>query len=167
MARESRVLKVGDQAPAFALPDPLTGNVVRLANFLGKPLLLYFGRGTWCPTCRQWMDAMQRSAPELERRGARAICVMAQNPASMKAFLAAKRYPFPVLADADREVVKEYGVYVRANFESIHIARPSNFVLDAAGTIRFLHIASVQFEFASLPEILAVLDGAATAGRSS
>ena len=47
------------------------------------------------------------------------------------------------------------GVYVRANFESINIARPANFVLDAAGTIKFMHIASVQFEFASFDDIFA------------
>jgi hypothetical protein len=44
-------------------------------------------------------------------------------------------YTFPVLADADRAVVKAYGVYVRANLESINIARPANFVLDGNGVI--------------------------------
>jgi len=161
LARESKVLKVGDKAPEFALANPLTGEVIRLADLLGKPLLLYFGRGTWCPTCRQWMDRIRNSVAELERRGARAVCVMPQNPASMKRFLEAKRYPFPVLADDTREVVRQYGVYVRANLESINIARPSNFVLDPSGTIRFIHIASIQFEFASFPEILAALDGSA------
>lgn len=158
LARESKVLKVGDTAPEFALPNPLTGESLRLADLLGKPLLLYFGRGTWCPTCRQWMDTIQKNTAELEKRGAGAVCVMPQNPASMKPYLEAKRYPFPVLADAARDVVKRYGVYVRANFESINIARPANFVLDLTGTIRFIHIASVQFEYASFPDILAMLD---------
>lgn len=158
MARENKVLKVGDRAPDFALPDPLTGGVTQLADLLGKPLLLYFGRGTWCPTCRQWMDKLQTNIEELETRNARMVTIMAQNAAGMKAFLETKRYPFPVLADATREVAKQYGVYVRANLESINIARPANFVLDAQGTIRYLHVASVQFEYASLPEILATLD---------
>ncbi len=158
MARESRVLRLGDNAPEFALPDPLTDEVVRLADLRGKPLLLYFGRGTWCPTCRQWMDTLQRNTAEFASRHARVVCIMAQNPASMRPYLEAKRYPFPVLADAAREVVKEYGVYVRANFESINIARPANFVLDAAARIRFIHISSIQFEYASLPEILKALD---------
>lgn len=47
MARESKVLKVGDVAPDFHLPDASTGEGVELRSLLGRPLLLYFGRGTW------------------------------------------------------------------------------------------------------------------------
>lgn len=47
MVRESKVLKVGDRAPDFRLPDALTGQEVVLEELLGRPLLLYFGRGTW------------------------------------------------------------------------------------------------------------------------
>ncbi|MCX6101069.1 MAG: peroxiredoxin family protein [Candidatus Bipolaricaulota bacterium] len=158
MARENKVLKVGDRAPDFALPDALTGETVRLADLLGKPLLVYFGRGTWCPTCRKWMSEIQKNISELEKRGAGTVTIMAQDPARMQGYLKDHRYPFHVLADADRKVVREYGVYVKANFESVNIARPANFVLDAAGTVKFIHIASVQIEFASFTDILATLD---------
>jgi len=47
MARESKLLKVGDRAPDFRLPDARTGEEVGLSDFLGRPLMLYFGRGTW------------------------------------------------------------------------------------------------------------------------
>lgn len=47
MARESKLLKVGDRAPDFRLPDALTGEDVSLGDLLGQPLLIYFGRGTW------------------------------------------------------------------------------------------------------------------------
>jgi len=158
MARESRVLKVGDRAPDFALPNALSGATVRLADFLGRPLLLYFGRGTWCPTCRKWMSEIETNMPELQKRKAQAVTIMAQDPARMQAALQAHRYPFPVLGDAGREVVKAYGVYVRANLESINMARPANFVLDPAGIVKYIHIASVQIEFASFADILSTLD---------
>ncbi len=158
MARQNTVLEVGDQAPDFSLPDALTGETVTLESLLGRPLLVYFARGTWCPTCRKWMSIIENNMPELEKRGAGAVVIMAQRAARMRDDLKDTHYPFPVLADADRKVVKEWGVYVKANFESINIARPANFVLDAAGTIRFMHISSVQFEFASLDDILATLD---------
>jgi peroxiredoxin len=158
MARENETLKVGDKAPDFALPDVLTGETVKLADVLGGPVLLYFARGTWCPTCRKWMLQIAEHLPELQSRGVRVVAVVAQQAASAAADLKDHPYPFPVLSDATRTVVKDYGVYVRANFESINIARPANFVLDAKGTVRFMHLASIQFEFASWPEILSTID---------
>lgn len=158
MARANKLLELGDKAPEFTLPDAMTGTAVQLSDLLGKPLLLYFARGTWCPTCRRWMGKIRDGMPDLERRGARTVTIMAQSPASTRPYLEKQRYPFPVLADADRRVVKAYGVYVRANFESVNIARPANFVLDADGVIRFMHIASIQVEYASFDEILSVLD---------
>lgn len=158
MVRDNQVLKIGDRAPDFALPDVLTGQTVTLTTLLGAPLLLYFARGTWCPSCRKWMGQIADRSPELEQRETRAAAIVAQKASSAAADLVDHPYPFPVLSDASRTVVKEYGVYVRANFESINIARPATFVLDSAGIIRFMHIASVQFEFASWHEIFAVLD---------
>jgi len=158
MARENEVLKVGDKAPDFALPDVLTGETVRLTDLLAGPLLLYFARGTWCPTCRRWMGQIAERLPELQKRGAKAVTIVAQRPAGAAADIKDSHYPFPVLADAERTVVRQYGVYVRANFESVNIARPANFVLDTQGNVRFIHIASVQFEFASWDDILSILD---------
>lgn len=158
MGRENEVLKIGDRAPDFDLPDVLTGETIALTALLGNPLLLYFARGTWCPSCRKWMKQIADRLPDLERREARVAAVVAQQPKRAAADLRSDPYPFPVLGDASRTVVKEYGVYVRANFESVNIARPATFVLDSAGIIRFMHIASVQFEFASWHDIFAALD---------
>jgi peroxiredoxin len=158
MAYENKVLKVGDKAPEFMLPNALTGKKVALTDLLAKPLLLYFARGTWCPTCRRWMEIIEQHMPDLEKRGAGTATIMAQRLERMQSDLKDSSYPFPVLSDADRAVVKEWGVYVRANFESINIARPANFVVDTGGTIRFIHIASVQFEYASFDDILSTLE---------
>jgi len=47
MSRENKVLSAGDKAPGFELPDVATGELVKLADLLGQPLMIYFGRGTW------------------------------------------------------------------------------------------------------------------------
>lgn len=47
MAKKSKVITVGNKAPEFELPDAATGERVRLADLLGRPLWIYFGRGTW------------------------------------------------------------------------------------------------------------------------
>lgn len=47
MPRGNKVLRVGDQAPDFTLTDASTGEMVSLGDFLGRPLMIIFGRGTW------------------------------------------------------------------------------------------------------------------------
>jgi peroxiredoxin Q/BCP len=158
MPRTNGVLQIGDRAPEFELPNPRTGKMVRLADLLETPLLLYFARGTWCPTCRKWMDTIRDNLAELEARHGATATIMAQRSTRMKTALDERDYPFPVLADTDRSVTKAYGVYVRANFESINIARPANFVLDRSGIVRYMHVARIQTEYASLKEILATLE---------
>lgn len=97
---------------------------------------------------------------EFEERGARVVVILAQKQERMREFLEKHSYPFPLLSDSRREVVKEYGVYVRANFESVHIARPANFVLDGGGIIKYIFIASIQTEYAPDADVFAALDKA-------
>jgi peroxiredoxin len=47
MSRENKVLGVGDKAPHFELTDAASGEVVKLSDFAGQPMMIYFGRGTW------------------------------------------------------------------------------------------------------------------------
>ncbi len=96
--------------------------------------------------------------PELEKRGTRAVVILAEKLQRMKAYLENHSYPFPLLSDEKREVVKKYGVYVRVNFESVHIARPATFVLDGGGFIRYVFIASIQTEYPEDADIYAALD---------
>jgi len=88
------------------------------------------------------------------------VVVLAQKQERMSEFLEKHSYPFPLLSDSTREVVKEYGVYVRVNFESVHIARPANFVMDGGGMIKYIFIASIQTEYAPDADIFAALDEA-------
>jgi len=95
--------------------------------------------------------------PELEKRGAGAVVILPQKRDKIHEYLSAHPFPFPVLADEKRQVVKDYGVYVRVNFESLHIARPSVFVLAAEGRVRYVFIASIQTEYPPDEDILAAL----------
>ncbi len=54
--------------------------------------------------------------------------------------------------------IKQYGVYVRVNFESVNISRPAEFILDREKIVRYIFVGRIQTEFAGDEEILAVLD---------
>jgi len=104
------------------------------------------------------MGHIRKITGEFEKRNTTVVGIMAQNPAKVKEYLENRTYPFPFLVDADRGVVKDYGVHVRANFESYNIARPSNFILDREGIIRYIFIASHQMEFPQDEDLFAVLE---------
>jgi peroxiredoxin len=96
---------------------------------------------------------------EFEKRGARVAVIMAESLARMQEFLKKHQYPFPLLSDVRREVVKAYGVYVRVNFESVNISRPAELIIDKDKTIRYIYVGRIQTDFPSDDEIFAVLDG--------
>ncbi len=95
---------------------------------------------------------------EFEKRDARVVSILAESLARMQEFLRDHEYPFPVLSDVRREVARQYGVYVRVNFESVNIARPSDFILDKDKTIKYIYVGRIQTDFPPDEEIFAVLD---------
>ena len=95
---------------------------------------------------------------EFEERGGRVVSILAESLPRMQEFLRDHNYPFPLLSDVRREVVKAYGVYVRVNFESINISRPAEFVLDQDKTIKYIYVGRIQTDFPPDQEIFAVLD---------
>lgn len=95
---------------------------------------------------------------ELEKRGAAAVSILAESLPRMQAFLSEHKYPFPVLSDVRREVVKAYGVYVRVNFESVNISRPAEIVVSTDRTVEYIYIGRIQTDFPPDEQIFAVLD---------
>jgi peroxiredoxin len=75
-------------------------------------------------------------------------------------FLAKHPISFPFLLDEDRTVTKQYGIYHRLGLDAIRIARPSTFVVDATGVIRFLHLGTTQTDRAPLEQVLTALEQA-------
>jgi len=67
---------------------------------------------------------------------------------------------FPFLLDEDRKVTKQYGIYQRLGFDGANIARPSTFVVDPTGHVRFFHIGTTQFDRATVEEVLTAFENA-------
>jgi len=95
---------------------------------------------------------------EFEKRGARVAVIMAESLPRMQEFLKTHDYPFPLLSDVRREVVKAYGVYVRMNFESVNISRPAEVIVDKDKIVRYIYVGSIQTDFPKDEDIFAVLD---------
>lgn len=151
--RPSTTLKPGDPAPPFALPDA-QGHVEQLSGLLTvAPLLLFFFRGTWCPNCRKQWSELQPHMSRLLISGVQCRGILAQSPVSVAAYGKSPGFPFPMLIDESRAVIRAYGVWHLLGLDAINIARPGTFLIDQQGIVRWMFVSSNQFDRPT-PEML-------------
>jgi peroxiredoxin Q/BCP len=102
------MLKVGDSAPDFTLPDD-AGKEVRLSALLARgPVLLYFYPADFTPVCTREACAFGALEPELVKAGVSLIGISPQDSASHARFREHYSLPFPLLADPEKQVVRAY-----------------------------------------------------------
>jgi peroxiredoxin len=141
-------------ARPFSLPTQ-KGDVRSLDSYLQKgPVLLAFHRGTWCPNCRTRFAELAMNAAAYAARGWQVVAVVAQSSTAVRRYVEDKGLPFNILIDESREVLKAYGVWHRIGLDAWNIARPSLFLIEPSGAIRYSFIAVRQEEFPSHEEIL-------------
>lgn len=142
----------GAPAPAFALPDQ-TGTVRSLADYAGKWLIVYFYPKDQTPGCTKQVCAFRDSIDRVRAAGAEVVGVSVDDVASHEKF--AKKYsvPFPLLADVDKKMAREYGVLTaKLGFQ---YARRDTFVIDPQGRIA-KHYENVDPE-ANVEQVIADL----------
>jgi peroxiredoxin len=106
---EDRLLKVGDLAPAFALPDA-NGKLVRSADLLALgSLVVCFFRGRWCPYCVTELETWRDLFPVVRERGALLVAISPQTVRQNDFTVSQHRLPFPLLRDAGAAVAAEFG----------------------------------------------------------
>ena len=97
------------------------------------------------------------------------MAVVAQRSEKVKRYIEDTGLPFDILVDDDRETVKAYGVWHPIGFDAWNIARPSLFLIDRGGIIRYAFVADSQSEFPEhgvIVEELGKLAGQKTEVRS-
>jgi peroxiredoxin Q/BCP len=104
------MLKVGERAPEFTLPDE-RGIEISLSSVLHTgPLLLYFYPADFTPGCTREACGIAASYPELERQGIRVVGISPQFPDSHRRFRERHRLPFSLLCDPRKTVIRMYDV---------------------------------------------------------
>lgn len=103
-------LKPGDLAPDFTLPDA-DGNRVRLADFQGRWLVLYFYPRDNTPGCTTEACGFRDIYPEYQSRNIAVLGVSADDAKSHSKFSHKYQLPFPLLCDAEAQVAAAYGCY--------------------------------------------------------
>ena len=130
------MLEVGMKAPAFALQNQ-NGETVRLADFLGRRVVLYFYPKDHTPGCTRQACAFAGAYAEFERRGVVVIGVSRDSVASHAKFAEKHHLPFILLSDPDREAIEAYGVWQEKKLYgkvSMGVVR-TTFIIDENGNI--------------------------------
>jgi peroxiredoxin len=151
-------LRVGDLAPAFALPDQ-RGGTVALRDLLARgPVVLTFFRGGWCPFCAISLRALDAISGEIRRQGAELVGISPQRAELSAATAERNALRFPLLVDRGNEVARQYGLHwelgpeMRSVYERLGhplpevnagsewaLPIPAGFVIDQTGRIVYAH----------------------------
>lgn len=130
------MIRIGDTAPDFSLPTG-DGTKVRLKQFRGKPVVLYFYPADDTPGCTREACSFRDDYAEFSRRGAVVLGMSADSVASHQKFSAKYRLPFPLLSDESKRVLRKYGVWKQKTMygrKFMGIVR-TTVVIDAKGKI--------------------------------
>jgi peroxiredoxin Q/BCP len=104
------LIDAGRKAPAFSLKDQ-DGNTHRLADYAGKPVVLYFYPKDDTPGCTREACAFRDNLPTFQTRGAVVLGISGQSEASKAKFAGKYELNFPLLADEKYEVAERYGAW--------------------------------------------------------
>jgi peroxiredoxin Q/BCP len=105
------LIEPGRQAPAFSLKDQ-DGNTHTLADYGGRPLVLYFYPKDDTPGCTAESCSFRDNLPRFQSTGNAAVLGASILDEKSKAKFARKYdINFPLLADADHQIAERYGVW--------------------------------------------------------
>jgi thioredoxin-dependent peroxiredoxin len=104
------MLKEGDKAPSFELPSD-GGDVVQLADFRGKPLVVYFYPRDNTPGCTREAQEFSAANKALAKLGASVVGISRDSIASHCNFRDKYALTFPLLSDTDLAAHKAFGAW--------------------------------------------------------
>lgn len=144
-------LKIGSTAPDFTLPDE-KGNPVKLSDFRGKRVILYFYPKDDTPGCTAQACDFRDRYEEITDKNGIVLGISPQGAESHQKFRTKYNLPFVLLSDPDHKVAEKYGAWggrmlYGKTFKGII---RSHFVIDEQGKIEDIRIKVRAKESAGL-----------------
>ncbi|WP_053972691.1 thioredoxin-dependent thiol peroxidase [Mangrovimonas sp. ST2L15] len=129
-------LKPGDQAPNFKVKNQ-DGEYVSLSDYKGKKLVLFFYPKASTPGCTAEACNLSDNYEAFKSKGYDILGVSADSEKRQSNFRNKYNFPYPLLADEDKEVINAYGVwgpkkFMGKEYDGIH---RTTFIIDENGMI--------------------------------
>lgn len=129
-------LKIGDKAPNFESVDE-KGNVVKLSDYSGKKLVLFFYPKASTPGCTAEACDLRDNYKTFLAKGYDVLGVSADSARRQQNFINKNELPFPLLVDESKDVINAFGVwgpkkFMGREYDGIH---RTTFVIDENGVI--------------------------------
>ena len=152
------MLETGTKAPDFSLPDQ-NGSTVRLSDFQGKKVVLYFYSKDNTPGCTRQACAFAASYEQFKTQNVIVIGISKDSVASHLKFSQKHDLPFILLSDPELQAIQAYGVWQEKKLYgkvSMGVVR-TTYIIDERGRIeQVMHKVKPDTNAA---EILAYLAG--------
>ena len=129
-------LKVGDIAPAINSIDQ-NNNPITLEEYKGSKVILYFYPKDSTPGCTAQACNLKDNYEMLLEKGYKVIGVSADSVKRHQNFINKYELPFPLIADEEKKVINDYGVwglkkFMGREYDGIH---RTTFVINEEGII--------------------------------
>ncbi|MCT8340392.1 thioredoxin-dependent thiol peroxidase [Flavobacteriaceae bacterium TK19130] len=131
-----KTLQVGDKVPNFTVPNE-NGNPVSLTDYKGHKLIVFFYPKANTPGCTKEACNLRDNYEELKSKGYKLLGVSADSERKQKNFSEKYDFPFPLLADENKEVINAFGVwgpkkFMGREYDGIH---RMTFIVDEEGKV--------------------------------
>lgn len=104
------MIEIGQKLPEILGKDQ-DGNEIKLSDFAGKKLVLYVYPKDNTPGCTNQACNLRDNYSALLKQGYAILGASIQSEASHKKFIEKFSLPFPIIADTDKVLVEQLGVY--------------------------------------------------------
>lgn len=129
-------LQVGEAVPQFSVPDD-QGNIQNLSDYRGQKLVVFFYPKANTPGCTAEACDLRDHFSELKAAGYALLGVSADSQKKQRNFSEKFDFPFPLLADEDKQVIESFGVwgpkkFMGKEYDGIH---RMTFIIDENGVV--------------------------------